>query len=492
MAKPEKRWQLLLVADDGRIIPFQRIKGIALMLLILLVLLGLVCAGLGWQLNKEKIRYRQTLDQLASVKKEATHYKSENEFITAELILAEARMGKAGLPIPKREVQTAQKTPEPMAAEAPLIAEKFVENQRAVPASEKKFPPVQAKQASTEPPQSVDPRAASADATPVNRPVTADSPVVDLGELELKRDPSKGMITASFRLNNTGPGSSSVAGRCLVVLKNDQADSRMWTGMPDGVLVDGKLDAKKGKNFKISKFIDMDMAAVATDSMAFNIATVYVFNAAGTILLEKDFPISLPAFPSDPEPAALTAEQSVAESSVGGGEEELAVALDNFEMEHDTQKNILRATFRISNTGPRSSPVAGRCVVVLKNDQIAPNAWFDMPDGAMVNGKVDEGQGQPFRISRFKDMEIETSVAGDPSVFNRAAVYVFGADGTLILEKSYPIRLPALVSKSEPAAVTPPAGAPAADDTAAPPTDDDPSAVENRAPAEAADGHSRF
>ena len=60
MAKPEKRWQLLLVADDGRIIPFKRIKGIAVTLAILLVILGLVCAGLGWQLTAEKVRHRRT------------------------------------------------------------------------------------------------------------------------------------------------------------------------------------------------------------------------------------------------------------------------------------------------------------------------------------------------------------------------------------------------------------------------------------------------
>jgi hypothetical protein len=54
MAKHENRWQLLLVADDGRIIPFKRIRGMVLTLIILLVLLGLICAGLAWQLTAEK------------------------------------------------------------------------------------------------------------------------------------------------------------------------------------------------------------------------------------------------------------------------------------------------------------------------------------------------------------------------------------------------------------------------------------------------------
>ena len=48
MATSEKRWQLLLVADDGRIVPFKRVKGVVVTVAILMVLLGGLCAGLGW------------------------------------------------------------------------------------------------------------------------------------------------------------------------------------------------------------------------------------------------------------------------------------------------------------------------------------------------------------------------------------------------------------------------------------------------------------
>jgi hypothetical protein len=207
--------------------------------------------------------------------------------------------------------------------------------------------------------------------------------------------------------------------------------------------------------------------------------------------VEKDYPIALPASPFKPEPSSLTAGQSTVASSVGGDAEELAVALDNFEMEHETQQNILRATFRISNTGPRSSPVAGRCVVVLKNDQLDPNAWLALPQGAMVNGKPDEGQGRPFKISRFKEMEIEAAAGSDPSVFDRAAVYLFDMDGTVILEKTYPIALPAPLPQPVPTVAPPPADAPAADETAAPPTGDPP-VVGGPAPVKAEDGRARF
>ena len=38
-------------------------------------------------------------------------------------------------------------------------------------------------------------------------------------------------------------------------------------------------------------------------------------------------------------------------------------------------------------------------------------------------------------------IEIERRIETDPSVFDNAVVYVSGMDGTLLLEKAYPIRL---------------------------------------------------
>jgi hypothetical protein len=493
MTKPEKRWQLLLVADDGRIIPFRHIRGIALTLLILLVLLGLACAGLGWQLNREKGSHRQTLDQLAAVKKEAAHYKSENEFINAELVLAEARMEKAGLPIPKREVRTAKKAPEPIADDTRPHAAQTMDDPQATPAAEEKSLSGQANRPSAEPTPSADlEEAAGAKPSQTNTPMAADQPVVAVGALKMEHDLAKGMLKATFRLNNNGPRSSPVAGRCLVVLKNDQADPTTWRALPDGALVNGKPDADKGKVFKIFRFIDMDMeAALATDPSVFNTATIYVFDDAGSVLLKKDVPISLPALTSEPEGTSSTAGQSKVESLVGGGAGAAAVTLSRFEMELDSSKNVLRTTFRLSNNGPRSSPVAGRWVVVLKNDQMAPVTWVAMPDGAMVNGKPDEAKGHPFRISRFKDMEIEVAVGTDPSVFNRASVYVFGMGGAMLLEESYPIRLPATVPTPGPS-LTPSANdEPAADDMAAPPTDDPP-VVKETAPPKTEDSRTRF
>ena len=285
MAKPEKRWQLLLVADDGKIIPFKRIKGFVLTLMILLVLLGLVCAGLGWRLIVEKVRHRNTRDQLADANRQAARYKSEHELIAAELVLIQARIEKKGVLIPRRPDRTAKQKP------APTVDAGEKESKPATtvsPAAAKPLfvPPVAAPVTKT--PQEVAP-----ETTPEK--VTA-PPVVALGELRMKHDAAKKILTASFRVRNAGPRSSPVAGRCVLVLKNEGMDPKAWLAMPNVPLVDGKPTGKHGWTFRISRLIDLRIKAVGPkDPSSFKTATIYVFDASGAKILEKDYRIDIPA-----------------------------------------------------------------------------------------------------------------------------------------------------------------------------------------------------
>ncbi len=314
MAKPEKRWQLLLVADDGRIIPFKRIKGIAVTLAILLVILGLACAGLGWQLTAEKVRHRRTMAQLTDANRQVVHYKSEHELITAELVLAEARMEKAGLLVPIRQSRAGQPTPEkPVDAEPvsqPTIDAGEKETQPAAAASQAAVnqtstPPAAAPQASLAKASVPDPAPAEATAAP-------EQPAVAMDDLEIEHDAGKKILLARFRVKNTGPRASPVAGRCVVVLKADQMDPGAWLAMPGVTLVNGEPEGEHGQAFKISRFRDMEIKAMGqADPSSFKAATVYVFDSSGAKILEKDFPIDLPAPKPDPEPVSSPAVQPV-------------------------------------------------------------------------------------------------------------------------------------------------------------------------------------
>ena len=309
MAKPEKRWQLLLVADDGRIIPFKRIKGIAVTLVAMLVLLGVVCAGLGWLLTAEKVRHRKTLDRLTDADQQVLHYKSERELITAELVLAEARMEKAGLLIPKRQERNSQQTPVKTVDAEPVpdktIDEGEKETETATMAHATTDQTV-ANQPSVPPaatPAANEANMPAAEATPAEGTTGPEPPAVVLGDLKMKHDAGKKVLLARFRVKNTGPLSSPVAGRCVVVLKNDQTDPGAWLAMPGVTLVNGKPDGKRGQPFRISRFRDMEVKAMGqTDPSSFKTATVYVFDTSGAKILEKEYPMDLPAPKPEPEP----------------------------------------------------------------------------------------------------------------------------------------------------------------------------------------------
>lgn len=314
MAKPEKRWQLLLVADDGRIIPFKRIKGIAVTLAILLVILGLACAGLGWQLTAERVRHRRTLAQLNDANRQVVHYKSEHELITAELVLAEARMEKAGLLVPVRPSRANQQTPEKTVDAKPVFSPNIEADE------EETEPAAAASQAAVKqpsvPPAAAPPaslaKASAPDAAPVEATAAPKQPAVAMDDLEVNHDAGEKILLARFRVKNTGPRTSPVSGRCVVVLKADQMDPGSWLAMPDVTLKNGEPDGERGQAFRISRYRDMEIKAMGqTDPSSFTAATVYVFDASGAKILEKDFPIDLPAPKPDPAPVSTPSVQPV-------------------------------------------------------------------------------------------------------------------------------------------------------------------------------------
>jgi hypothetical protein len=438
MAKPEKRWQLLLVADDGRIIPFKRIKGLALTLVILLVLLGLVCAGLGWQLTAEKVRHRRTHAELAATNRQLDRYKNENELITAELVLAEARMEKAGLTVAKRRERMPQQPVSKIAANESTV-DAAVDDQAATTAPSPEFTAANPDTAPSPAQPSAEMAPAGAtDSSALNEKKPTVSPTVALGELALKHDTEKQTLLARFRVVKNDPQSSRVAGQCVVVLRSNRLAPSSWQAMPALTLKDGIPDGTHGRKFDIANYITMEiMAPVVADPSAFDTAVVYVFDPSGGKILEKTFPIDLPSPKPVPQTAATAAAQPAAEP------ERPAVALAAFKITHDAAEQTLMARFRVKNTGSSAAPVGGRCVVVLKSDTLEPKRWLAMPGVALVNGRPDGNRGQAFRISRFKDMQIKTRGVTDPSVFDTAAVFVFDTGGTVILETDFPVNFPA-------------------------------------------------
>jgi len=303
MVKPTKRWQLLLVADDGRMIPIRRIKGVAVTLLVLLVLLVLLCAGLVWQLSAEKNSHSQTQRRLAETDRQVADFKNRHEWVAAELVLARSQLEKAGL-LPSQPVKApAQpKDQQPLSAERSVPAPTDADEVPAEPAvtaalttqAQPSAPSVQPAEAlATEEP---DPGVTSDES-----PEEAGPSSIELANWELRHHAEKQILVARFRVKNLGSRSEPIAGRCVVVLKNDANDPGAWLAMPEVALVDGQPDGQRGQAFSIVNFRDMEIKSIGhPDPAVFTTARIYVFDAAGDPIMAADFPVDLPAPGSQP------------------------------------------------------------------------------------------------------------------------------------------------------------------------------------------------
>ena len=430
MTRADKRWQLLLVADNGRIIPFRHIKGIALTLIIALVLLALACAVLGWRLTAERLRYQKTVAKLSATQDEAARYKRKLELLSADLVLNEARMAKAGLPVPDREPPPKAGVGEPGDATAGAAAGDTATGPEDVATAE----PADTKVTGPALPDASRPETAelATPATPAGEaPVAVENP-------EIRYDNRRRLLIARFRIENTGETAATVDGRCVVVLHKKADDADAWFSMPQVNLVDGKPDGQSGHPFKISRFMNIEiMRAAPADPSVYRTAMIHVFDGNGAQILKKTLDLDLPA-PQHDGAAVKAAPASH------------RIAVENFRLSADRNRRRLTASLRIKNAAVGSGPVAGRCVVVLKSDRVDPGQWAAIPAVPLDAGLPDGTRGRTFRISRFIDLTLRGTGPADPSVFDTAMVFVFDSSGNRMLEKSFPVDLPA------PPAVSPP------------------------------------
>jgi hypothetical protein len=123
---------------------------------------------------------------------------------------------------------------------------------------------------------------------------------------------------------------------------------------------------------------------------------------------------------------------------------ELSVDIENFKVIPKKDENLLRVQFKIKNTTPKSQRVSGHTIVVLKSDSSGRDRWLTIPTMALSNGKPTGRQrGYSFGINNFKTMRLKTNLPKSPEIYRNATVYVFTKQGDLLLEKNFPVNLPA-------------------------------------------------
>jgi hypothetical protein len=272
--KADSRWTLLFIGNRGRTITLKHFKGMVLLTLIVLGVSIAIAVGLVFltlHIRQEKAQLEARVNELKGQIK-ALRY--EKDVLMTRLVLAEAR--------PDEDPEKSAKE-KPQAAAAPAAQAEAPSEQSSAPAEA----PV-SRVAAPEPEES-EPEAAE---DPSNA-----KPSVALENFQVLPQPAQNLLRFQFKIKNTSADSRRVAGHTMVVLKSDQISPASWMAIPAMTLVDGKPTGRqKGHSFGINNFVTMRFSAnYPKFPDRYQTATVYIFTNQAEQLLEKDFPITLPA-----------------------------------------------------------------------------------------------------------------------------------------------------------------------------------------------------
>ena len=118
------------------------------------------------------------------------------------------------------------------------------------------------------------------------------------------------------------------------------------------------------------------------------------------------------------------------------------IHLEDLIVLNEPGKHLLRIEFKLKKTGTSIETVSGRAFLILKPDKTDQKQWVTIPPVPLVSGKPTQVRGgQSFSIARFKSMKFEHKYAPGQERFQYAAIFIYGTDEKLLLEKELPVKM---------------------------------------------------
>lgn len=253
----ERRWTVLFIGDHGKVIPFKRVKTVAILVAATLATAIAAVAVLVWVNQGLHARSSDQHQRLESARKDNDQLRRDRDLLTAQVVLLESRM---------REAASARSAP-----------------------SERR--------PDTAPPQVETP-------APPETLAAAPAP-----ELRPPIDPGEGVAVDGFRLTLNAPGSielrykltalaqprTPLTGHVIVVLSAEQLEPERWLSLPRVDLANGRPTGRqKGYTFAISHAKEFVQSMTAPRPLPdFTRAVLYVFSSDGRLLSARDFAVGL-------------------------------------------------------------------------------------------------------------------------------------------------------------------------------------------------------
>lgn len=263
----------MFIGDHGRVITLKHFKGMVVFLILAAVVSIGLAAGfffLNQNIAEEK---NQLASDLESLQKQMDALRHEKDLLMAQLVITESRLAKS--------VGAKPENP-------PEVEPGTGEQQRDGSVETKQSDPQAAKKTGVPLPKEPEPEAPS-EAVESNLSVAIE-------KFQVSGDADSDSLTFQFKIKNTSPNSQYVSGHAIVVLEGQEILPNDWLSIPRMPLVEGKPTGKqRGYAFGINYFRTMRFSAPTPElPEKYQNASVYVFARSGELLLEEQFPVSLP------------------------------------------------------------------------------------------------------------------------------------------------------------------------------------------------------
>ena len=253
----ERRWTVLFIGDHGKVIPFKRVKTVAVLVAATLATAIAAVAVLVWVNQGLHARSSDQHQRLESARKDNEQLRRDRDLLTAQVVLLESRM---------RETASARSAPSerrPDTAPPQLETPAPAETSAAAPAPERRPP--------------IDP---------------GDGVAVDGFRLTLN---AAGSIELRYKITALAQPRTPLAGHVIVVLSAEQLEPERWLSLPRVDLANGRPTGRqKGYTFAISHAKEFVQSMTAPRPLPdFTRAVLYVFSNDGRLLSARDYPVGL-------------------------------------------------------------------------------------------------------------------------------------------------------------------------------------------------------
>ena len=274
--RKNKRWTLLFVGDQGKVVTIRWFRWIV-MLGVSLLVLAAIASGTLYFLYRHTRNVNMSLQRsLDNIQQQIVGFRSDKEVRMAQLVVAETEMKRL----------RARMGPKPV-EKAPGNQQK--DRDKKEPRSDSQV--VKQTEAAVSGPE----RKLLSGNPPPGPVAQEKDPRVSIGEFNVFHEEASSTFRAQFILRNTDPDSKLISGYTAVILKKLNTPPDNWISLPTLKLAAGvPTGNRKGQYFSIARFKTVRfMVKSKLDSRQFNTATVYVFDADKDLLLEKNFSLNI-------------------------------------------------------------------------------------------------------------------------------------------------------------------------------------------------------